>query len=95
VSYQVFDLIAQAMLSTFGSNGTVLLVVIGFILFILLSIHAGRAAILMVIIPLLSTLAGVGLSEWIGIPSGMVWIALAVCLIGGVVLAGIFTALTQ
>ena len=86
MSYQIFNDIAGAFLTVFGGKLLVALILVAVIIIILLAIKAPKVAILVIILPLISTIA-IAPSVLIEIPK---WVAAVLWIIVGVIMAGVF-----
>lgn len=95
MTYNLFNAIADAFITLFDSSGVnaglmITLIVISVIVILLLVAKAGKFGIMMVLAPLIITIAIT--PSIIGIPR---WIAITVWLVLGFLFAGIFWAIMK
>lgn len=95
MTYNLFNQIADAFITLFDSSGInaglmITLIIIAVIVVLLLVARAGKFGIMMVLAPLIITIAS--FPSIIGIPR---WIAITVWLVLGFLFAGIFWAIMK
>jgi len=95
MSIPILDLAAENFIHLFGSAQMVAIVFIGMILVLLLAARVGKVGILMIIVPFMITLAGVGASQYIAIAGKYDWIIPVTFLMMGAIFAGIFITITR
>ena len=87
--------ILENLMPLFGNPVTMAIVVISFFTIVLLASKASKIVILMVLVPLVITLAGIGISEYIGIDRPWKWAAVGLFLIMAFIFYGIYVALER
>ncbi len=95
MAYTMFNQIADSFVTLFDSSGVnagimITLIILAVIVILLLAVRAGKFAIMLVLAPLVITIAVT--PSIIGIPR---WIAVTVWLVLGFLFAGIFWAIMR
>jgi len=91
---QIINLVGEMFIKLFGSPILVALIFIGFIIFMLLAANVGKSAIIMIIVPLIATITGAGISAYIKISGNYDWLIIALFMAMAVIFSTVFWFLT-
>jgi len=89
------DFLADGFLFIFGNPIVISLAVIGLIVYTLLTVDSGKSVIVVILIPLVTTITSAGVSKYIGLSGNFVWVNLALWLILGIIFAAVYWVIVQ
>ena len=96
MSFQIFNMIAGAFFNIFGGALLLPFAILGTLGLILLSMKAGKVVFLIVTLPLVTTWFVVGTSKFFaGMTASAQWVPVAMWLMAGLFMAGVFWKILQ
>lgn len=96
MSYQLFNTIAESLYAVVGGNIILPMLVVGFLLILLLVAKAGKTAIVIIIVPIISVLFTVGTSKFFeGVGLSTQWVPVTGWILAGFIVAGLFWKIMQ
>jgi len=95
MNVDLLSILGNGFLEIFGSPKVTSFIIIFFIVYMLLTVGAGKSVITLILIPLVTTLSSIGISSYIGISGAFVWVSLGLWLILGIIFAGVYWVIVQ